>query len=77
VWLSVIREIRNLYPQEFQWLPPYGHGMHSTYHFDRLVGSSIVREAIDDGAELSEILQPEARFCRYFIEKRKEFLLYA
>jgi uncharacterized protein YbbC (DUF1343 family) len=71
-WLGVIREIRNLYPEEFAWTPPHN----GVAHFDRLAGSNTVREAIDDGALLSEILRDEPEYIQQFREQRKDYLLY-
>ncbi|MCU0515170.1 MAG: DUF1343 domain-containing protein, partial [Anaerolineae bacterium] len=49
-WLLVIREIRNLYPEDFAWQPPRATPAGERYPFDLLAGSAEVRESIDDGA---------------------------
>jgi uncharacterized protein YbbC (DUF1343 family) len=65
-WLSVIREIRHLYPGQFEWKP----------HFERLIGSDSVRDAIDAGAEVSEIMAGWDAYCSRFQDDSAEFLIY-
>jgi len=67
VWLGVIREIRHLYPDDFGWLPE---------HFDRLAGSSTIREQIDAGATLAEITADWDEAAALFDIQRAPFLLY-
>lgn len=76
VWLGIIREIREMYPAQSGWLPPQPGSFGSIAHFDRLTGSPDVRQAIDDGASLADILKEEKACCDYFLEQRKPYLLY-
>ena len=78
VWLGVVRQIRMFYPEQFEWLPPFGPGVESgpVYHFDRLIGSETVRHQIDTGVPLAEIMAGWDTICGEFDEKRQSFLLY-
>ena len=79
VWLGVIREIRALYPDQFEWLPPQSAGVEAgdVYHFDRLLGSDTVRHHIDAGVPLSEVMAGWDDSCRDFDQQRAPYLLYA
>lgn len=74
VWLSIIREVRHMYPDQFAWLQPPENS--TSYHFDRLIGSDRVRMQIDDGATVDEIASnwPEVRVA--FMEQRQPYLIY-
>ncbi|MEP7294479.1 MAG: DUF1343 domain-containing protein [Chloroflexota bacterium] len=72
-WLSVITTIRTLYPEQFAWLPPGESGI---YHFDRLIGSSEVRERIETGQRLNDLYAAWERFSHDFEVDRWSFLLY-
>jgi uncharacterized protein YbbC (DUF1343 family) len=65
-WLTVIREIRLSYPEQFEWRP----------HFERLIGSESVRHAIDAGAEVDDIMSAWDDYCSAFREDAREFLIY-
>ena len=67
VWLGVIREIRQLYPDAFGWLAE---------HFDRLAGSATIRRQIDTGAPLAEIVAHWDETAALFHIQREPFLLY-
>lgn len=71
-WLTVIREIRLMYPDSFAWLP----SMHGTFHFDRLIGSSAVRGQLDQGVSVKDITAEWADIARIFQAERADFLLY-
>ena len=78
VWLGVICEIRLLYPDEFEWLPPHSLNVESgaVMHFDRLIGSDRVRHQIDAGLPVPEIMEGWEDFCQEFDQQRKPFLFY-
>jgi beta-N-acetylhexosaminidase len=67
VWLGVILAIRALYPTQFAW------NIHS---FDRLIGSSRYREAVELGASLAEITTNWTNTRDDFLKLRERFLLY-
>jgi uncharacterized protein YbbC (DUF1343 family) len=71
-WLNVIRTIRQCYPDDFAWLPP----VKERYHFDRLIGNSIVRGQIDAGLPLADIVQGWSDDLRRFDDLRHAYLLY-
>lgn len=73
-WLGIIKEIRWMYSDTFQWLPPYIEG--GMYHFDRLVGSSDVRQKIDIGVSVDGLTKDWDVFCRAFEVERQPYLLY-
>jgi len=73
-WLNVIAEIRHLYPDDFAWLPINPITGHS--HFDRLVGNSSVREAIDNGVTIGQLIPDWLVAAAQFKESRHPFLLY-
>ncbi len=73
VWLGVIREIRNLYPAHFAWVePPIGFEP----HIDYLAGSCHLRQGLDDGATLQQILADEQSFCDGFLTIAQSYQLY-
>lgn len=76
-WLSVIVEIRNIYRDEFEWLPPiqqeYEQG--TLFHFDRLIGDSEPRIKIDAGQSVDEITQGWKDYCDKFRLYRQSFLI--
>jgi uncharacterized protein YbbC (DUF1343 family) len=78
VWLGIIREIRLLYSDVFDWLPPHSPNVESgaVMHFDRLIGSDRVRHQIDAGLPIQEIVAGWVEFCRGFDQRRKPFLFY-
>jgi uncharacterized protein YbbC (DUF1343 family) len=78
VWLGVIRAIRWLYPDQFEWLPPQSGGVEAggVHHFDRLIGSDAVRQQIDAGAALAEIVADWETTRSAFLEQREPYLLY-
>jgi len=65
--LHIIKTIRELYPDEFAF--------HSQY-FDRIMGNSWVREAIETNAPVEEILTRFEDGLKDFTEARKPYLLY-
>lgn len=72
-WLHVILTVRQLYPAQFQWLPPFPNG-HQT--FDRLIGSAKVRPQIEAGAGVEQITAAWEKAASEFKEKSSAFYLY-
>lgn len=73
-WLNVIATICHLYPNNFQWTPKNPQTGYS--HFDRLVGSHNVREAIENGTSIGTLVPDWLVAAAQFKESRKPFLLY-
>jgi uncharacterized protein YbbC (DUF1343 family) len=73
-WLTVLRELRIAYEEEFQWLPPYKEGGH--HHFDLLIGNDTVRPQIDAGASVAEIMSDWMPYLEDFSKRRVAYLLY-
>lgn len=65
--LAVIKTIRDDYPQKFQF--------HADY-FDKVMGTSRVREALASGRAVKDITAAWANDLRKFEELRKPYLLY-
>jgi len=65
--LHVIKTIMNLYPDRFEF--------HKKY-FDRIMGNSKIREAFEEGKEVSEIIRSYTEELSEFSELRKPYLLY-
>jgi len=65
--LYVIKTIMNLYPDHFKFYEKY---------FDRIMGNSKVREALEEGKEVSEIIRSYTEELTDFSELRKPYLLY-
>jgi uncharacterized protein YbbC (DUF1343 family) len=72
VWLNILREIRQIYAEQFEWSPMYNN----RYHFDLLVGNDVTRKQIDDNLSVPEMMSGWDVYCNEFREKRKPFLLY-
>lgn len=71
-WLQVLGTIRQMYPQQFEWLAPHN----GQQHFDRLIGDTTTRSLIDEGATLDTIVADWEAFHAAFREQRQPFLLY-
>jgi uncharacterized protein YbbC (DUF1343 family) len=65
-WLGVIREVRQMYPERFEWLP----------HFERLIGTDKVRHAIDAGLQLDDIMADWDKYTRNFQREASAYLRY-
>lgn len=78
-WLTVIVAIRNQYSDQFEWLRPhqteYERG--AVYHFDRLIGSTQVRQQIDDGNDVDTIMSGWDAYCASFRADRRPYLFAA
>lgn len=73
-WLNVIATIREMYPNDFQWLPT--HPDTGRNHFDRLAGSAQVRYAIEEGIPISRLVPDWLTQSADFKKNRRPFLLY-
>jgi len=70
VGLASLISIRNLYPDDFLWRLPEG-GIHN---FDRLAGTNLIREAIDEGCTIQQLLEswePELKSFQKIQERYK------
>jgi uncharacterized protein YbbC (DUF1343 family) len=65
--LYIIKTIRDVYPQEFRF--------HQEY-FDKIMGTSRIREALQKGEEIRDIVQSCAQELIGFAELRKAYLIY-
>ncbi len=65
--LNIIKTIRDMYPQDFQF--------HKDY-FDKIMGTAKVREALERGTSIEEITRTFADGLAGFAELRKAYLLY-
>lgn len=74
VWLKLIIAIHALYPDQFAWLPPAENGI---YHFDRLIGTSELRQRIDAHQPLDDLFALWQHFAQTFAADRAPYLLYA
>lgn len=77
-WLGVLQGIHDLYPEDFQWLPPGTDGVEqgSVYHFDRLIGSVVYRQHIDDGKAITELTGAWVENIHAFRRQCQSFLVY-
>jgi len=65
--LHVLCTIRNMYPEKFIFYPDY---------FDRIMGNSWVREALERSMPVEEILRKFGEGLELFAKMRQPFLLY-
>ena len=69
--LEVIAAIRNLHPDDFEWIQNDGR-----YWIDRLLGTDRPRRAIEEGTSVEDILESERPALERFVTVRAEHLLY-
>jgi len=65
--LYIVKTIRDMYPENFRF--------HNDY-FDKIIGSSKTREAIEKGTDIQEIVKSFEKELGNFSELRKPYLLY-
>ncbi|MFH1716237.1 MAG: DUF1343 domain-containing protein [Planctomycetota bacterium] len=65
--IEIVNEICRMYPNDFQWKAP---------HFDRLCGTSKIRNAITGGASLSELRNQWQVELETFRKTRDKYLIY-
>ena len=63
----IINEIYRMYPDAFQW---------KVAHFDRLCGTSAIREAITTQSSLEKVRGSWKAGLRTFLQSRKKYLIY-
>ena len=71
--LSVVKAVRDLYPEAFSFLPPGDGG---PPFFDRLVGNGWVREGLLEGVAVASLARRWGPGLRRFIKQREPYLLY-
>ena len=67
VGLELVAAVRAQHPDSLAW---------QTTHFDRLIGGSNVRTALESGTTATEIIAGWAAPAQQFLAERREFLLY-
>jgi len=65
--LHIIKTIKDMYPEKFEF--------HSEY-FDQIMGTAKVREALEKGVVVGEIVKGFEQGLKKFSEQRKPYLLY-
>ncbi len=65
--LSVVKAIRDAYPEKFKF---------DAHYFDRVMGTSKVREALEAGRPVKEIVASWQAGLKEFAESRRPYLLY-
>ena len=65
--ILIVNKIYQLYPNEFQW---------KTGHFDRLCGSSAIREAITTQSSLEKLRESWQAELKSFLQIRNKYLIY-
>ncbi len=65
--VRIVQSIHALYPQKWQW---------RVQHFDRLVGSSELREAISENRDLTPLIKKWQKQVQAFQKQREKYLLY-
>jgi uncharacterized protein YbbC (DUF1343 family) len=65
--LSLIRDLRNFYPSQFEW---------NEKHFDQLIGSDDVRRAIEHNVSTEKIIESWQAGLEDFESKRRKYFLY-
>jgi uncharacterized protein YbbC (DUF1343 family) len=74
--VAIIRAIRLLYPERFEWKqPPYEY-VYDKLPFDVINGSSRPREQIECGTSVAEIEASWAEGLKEFADRRGRYLLY-
>ena len=66
--IRIINEIYRMYPQDFQW---------KVKHFDRLCGTSTIRDAITNRSSLNSLQNKWQAGLKSFQKIRKQYLIYA
>ncbi|MEK4051827.1 MULTISPECIES: DUF1343 domain-containing protein [Bacillus] len=66
--LSIIKAIHDLYPKDFQFL--------QTGSFDKLIGNGWMKEEINQGTSVKQIMKRYHHDLKTFEKKRKKYLIY-
>ncbi len=73
--VDLIAELRALHPNDFKW-DSYVHLEEEKFYFDRLIGSSFYRKAIESGAKSSDLSKIWEEQSAIFEKKVKSFRIY-
>lgn len=74
--LALLEALLHLYPQDFAWKqPPYEYE-YEKLPIDLILGSSAVREALENGAEIIELERSWQEELAAFEERRRIAFLY-
>ncbi|MGB2807562.1 MAG: DUF1343 domain-containing protein [Sedimentisphaerales bacterium] len=65
--VMIVNKIYQMYPNDFQW---------KTSHFDRLCGSSAIREAITNRSSLEKLRESWQAELKSFLQVRNKYLMY-
>lgn len=65
--VRIVQSLHTLYPQQLKW---------RERHFDRLVGSDVLRKAILSGRDLKDLIQEWQESAEAFKKQRQKYLLY-
>jgi len=65
--LQIVRTLLAMYQDQFAW---------QSAHFDRLIGDATVRQQLEQGAAIADIMAPWAAGRQQFVEQRRPVLLY-
>lgn len=78
VWtaVAILRAAKDLAPEEFAWRPPPYEYEYEKPPIDILWGSSALREEIDSGAGVEEVMRDEAREIGEFDLRVRPYLIY-
>jgi len=74
VGLQLIAAVKSLWPENFAWRERGGKGSH--FHFDLLLGTDRVREALNAGEDIEALVQSWAGGLETFAEACRPYLLY-
>jgi uncharacterized protein YbbC (DUF1343 family) len=66
--ILIVNKIYQMYPNDFQW---------RTSHFDRLCGSSAIREAITKRSSLEKLREGWQAELKLFLQIRDKYLMYS
>ena len=72
--LHILRQIKSMYPEQFHWREPWSSGGH--YPVDLLSGGSRVREHLEAGKPVPDLVKEWQKGLQDFRELREDFLLY-
>lgn len=71
--LSIVKTVHDMYPDDFEFQPENEEGISQ---FDNLVGNGWVREKIEEGESMEDIISEWETDLNEFKELRREYLLY-
>ena len=76
IYLEIIRAVKIVHPERFDWLPPPYEGVTDRMPFDLLIGKKDTRTKIESGTPIPEILKSYQDEIASFEEERERYLLY-